>query len=150
MRTQFNRAAGSRIAVVATIAMLAAGCHTAPKLAAVPRPASSASPSRAVAAEVVRRNAITSLTVRPAYATLIVGAEMNFSTAVAQPPRATLPTVVFASDDSTIARVDPSTGVVLGVAPGKTSIRVTASAPETSELAATTLLQLLPVTVTAK
>ena len=92
---------------------------------------------------------ISALTIQPASLQIPVGQQQQLTADVDQPAGATAATVTYASSNSAVATVS-GTGVnatVTAVAPGTATITVTATAPASATLSATTLTELVPVTV---
>jgi uncharacterized protein YjdB len=90
--------------------------------------------------------AITALSVDPVQVELARGLTQELAVDVDQPEGATAASVTYVSSEPSVASVNTS-GVITAVAPGTATITVTADAPATTVLAATTLTELVTVTV---
>ncbi len=90
--------------------------------------------------------AISGLTVQPSELLLAVGGTGQLSASVTQPAGAPAATITYTSLTPAVATVS-ATGVVTGVAEGTSSIEVKATSAGSATLAATTLTQLVAVTV---
>ncbi|AFD24571.1 beta strand repeat-containing protein [Deinococcus gobiensis] len=71
---------------------------------------------------------VNGVTVSPASASVAVGAQTTFTAAVSTSPAGCPVTVTYASTDTSVATVNPTTGVATGVAQGTAGITATASA----------------------
>lgn len=90
--------------------------------------------------------AISGLTVQPSELLLAVGGTAQLSASVTQPAGAPAATITYTSLTPAVATVS-ATGVVTGVSEGSSSIEVKATSAGSATLAATTLTQLVAVTV---
>jgi uncharacterized protein YjdB len=91
-------------------------------------------------------NALTGLTVQPQSIDMAVGTTRTISATVTAAPGITVPTPTFTSNALGVATVTAA-GVVTAVAPGNAQITVTATSAGNATLAATTLTQIVNVTV---
>ncbi len=89
---------------------------------------------------------ISGLTVQPTDVLLAIGRTAQLTASATQPAGAPAATITNTSQTPTVASVS-ATGVVTGVSEGSTSIEVKATSAGTATLAATTLTQLVAVTV---
>lgn len=95
--------------------------------------------------------AMTGLTVQPTALTIATGGTGQLTSSVTQPAGATAATITYESSNTSVATVSGSgtNATVTAVTPGNATITVTATAAATSTLSASTLTQLVPVTVAA-
>lgn len=89
---------------------------------------------------------ITTLTVQPASLAMSVGRTVGLTASVSQPTGAPAATITYASSNSAVASVS-STGVVTAITPGTANITVTATSAANASFGASTLTQVVPVTV---
>ncbi len=89
---------------------------------------------------------LTGLTVQPTNIDMAVGTTRQISAVVTAAPGITVPTPTFSSNATSVAQVT-SSGLVTAVSPGNAQITVTATSAGTATLAATTLTQLVTITV---
>jgi len=90
--------------------------------------------------------ALTGLTVQPTSIAMAVGSVRQISAVVSAAAGITAPTPTYTSNATSVASVN-ATGLVTAVAPGNAQITVTATSAGNATLAATTLTQLVEVTV---
>lgn len=84
--------------------------------------------------------AVTGITVTPTTASVAVGSTTTLAASVT-PSNATDSAVSWSSSDKTLATVDPSTGVVTGVAPGQVTITATAGGVTATSVVTVTAAQ---------
>lgn len=89
---------------------------------------------------------ITALTVQPSSLTMGVGTKAQISAAAQQPAGAAAASITYGTTDPTIAAVSAD-GKVSAIAPGSATITVTATSAANNDYAASTLTQLVAVTV---
>lgn len=93
-------------------------------------------------------NGITTLNVQPTSLVLALGSTAQLTSTVSQPAGAAQATITYGSTAPLVATVNTTTGLVTAIAPGTAVITVTATSAANAAFSATTLTQLVPVTVT--
>ncbi|MCC6242321.1 MAG: Ig domain-containing protein [Gemmatimonadaceae bacterium] len=93
--------------------------------------------------------ALTGLTVSPTSIAMAVGSTRQIGATVTAAPGITAPTPTYTSNATSVATVS-STGLVTAVAPGSAQVTVTATSAGNATLAATTLTQLVDITVSPR
>ncbi|HEY0931840.1 MAG TPA: Ig-like domain-containing protein [Gemmatimonas sp.] len=90
---------------------------------------------------------ITSLNVQPTTLVMGLGTTAQLTASAQQPAGAAAATITYGTTVPSVATVNTTTGLVTAVAPGTAVITVTATSAANTNFAASTLTQLVPVTV---